>query len=264
MYRVIGQSISNRGTLPPPAACAKHGARVDEREQQASNRNGRFKLISSATTTTITEQKIITTTATDILDPVRTSGESDIVPPYVQLPTPTVDILPSVFRHREILLPLSINVPHVSTLDVVAGAPALESLIERYGQVSHGGILDKSYSFFMTRARDAALSFKAKDKIAVLGGDPLCELELYSKLFAEFKEYRKQHGWGIAVFSGSTQLLKYASQQKWVTMRFGTERVLNPMTNPVLQEKVQKQIIRQNKQLLDPKERRLNPRGVQS
>ncbi|KAH0847295.1 hypothetical protein FOPE_00417 [Fonsecaea pedrosoi] len=35
-------------------------------------------------------------------------------------------------------------------------------------------------------------------------------------------------------------------------MRFGTERVLNPLNNPVLQEKEQKRMVTQNKHLLDP------------
>jgi len=124
--------------------------------------------------------------------------------------------------------------------------------MERFGGVQHGGMLDTSYRFFVNKAQDAALSFVVKDKIAVLGGDPLCEPSQYSSVLAEFKQYRKQKGLGIAILGGGPELLEYAKKAGWVTMRFGTERVLNPTNNPVLQQKAQKQVIRQNKQLLDP------------
>jgi hypothetical protein len=141
----------------------------------------------------------------------------------------------------------------IFTLDDFNAIAALEFLAERFGRVSYMGILDKSYSFFVTKARDAALYFKVKNKIAVVGGDPLCHPGQLPTVLAEFKEYRKRFGWGIAVLGATDDLNQYAKSQKWVTMNFGTERVLNPLTNPVLHEKAGKRIVTQNKQLLDPK-----------
>jgi hypothetical protein len=141
----------------------------------------------------------------------------------------------------------------IFTLDDFNAIAALELLAERFGRVSHMGILDKSYSFFVTKARDAALYFKVKNKIAVVGGDPLCHPGQLPTVLAEFKEYRKRFGWGIAVLGAPDDLNQYAKSQKCVTMNFGTELVLNPLTNPVLHEKAGKRIVTQNKQLLDPK-----------
>lgn len=137
-------------------------------------------------------------------------------------------------------------------LDDVSASTALEGLMEKWGGVQHGGMLDKQYHFFVNAAHDAAISFIIKDKVAVLGGDPLCDPSQYASVLAEFKRYRKHKGLKIAILGGGPELLAFAKKSRWVTMRFGTEQVLNPMNNPVLQQKAQKQVIRQNKQLLDP------------
>ena len=196
----------------------------------------------TTTTTTVTQKEVITTIITELPDSARTSSSSEYQAPATPQFPPLHSSTPSPTDRQ----------CRIFTLDDLEALGALEALMERYGSVSHGGIFDKSYSFFVSRNRDAALSFKVKDKIAIIGGDPLCDPSIFSAVLAEFKEYRKQHGLGVAVFGGSDTLLRYAKENKWCTMRFGTERVLNPMDNPVLQEKVQKQVIRQNKQLLDP------------
>ena len=49
------------------------------------------------------------------------------------------------------------------TLSDFAAIAALESLAERYGRVSHMGMLDPSYTFFITQARTAALYFKGME-----------------------------------------------------------------------------------------------------
>ncbi len=140
---------------------------------------------------------------------------------------------------------------NVFTLDDLSALGAVEGLIDRYGKVSHMGILDKSYSFFVTKHRDTALYFKVSDKVAVVGGDPLCEPDKYDEVLAEFAEYRKQFNWGIAFLGATSTFATYAQSKKWVTMQFGIERVLNPMTNSLLLETGGgKRIIAQNKQLI--------------
>lgn len=131
---------------------------------------------------------------------------------------------------------------------------ALQKLIEQHGRISHMGILDPSYSFFLSTARDAALYYKIKHKIAVIGGNPLCEPHRYTSFLAEFAVFRKKHHLGIAYLGASEDFAEYAVKQKgWVSMRWGTERALNPTTNEILLEKEGKRIIKQNKALLDPK-----------
>ena len=138
-------------------------------------------------------------------------------------------------------------------LNDFAALAALEELIEQYGSVSHMGILDRSYTFFITEDRKAALYYKVKDKIAVVGGDPLCDPSLFPQVLSEFEKYRKKHSWGIAFLGAGKTFVDYAKEQKWTTMCFGVERVLNPMTNPVLHSNAGKSITRITKNLLDPK-----------
>jgi hypothetical protein len=140
---------------------------------------------------------------------------------------------------------------NVYTLADFKAITALEALVDEHGKVSHMGILDRSYSFFITEKRDAALYFKVKDKVAVVGGDPLCNRDAIDGLLMEFRQYRKTWGWGIAFLGATSQFAGYAQNRNWVTMKFGVERVLNPMTNPVLLETGSgKRSISQSKQLL--------------
>jgi lysylphosphatidylglycerol synthetase-like protein (DUF2156 family) len=142
------------------------------------------------------------------------------------------------------------------TLGDFAAIAALESLAERHGRVSHMGILDPSYTFFINQTRTAALYYKVKNNVAVVGGDPLCERKLFPEILKEFTAYCKAHKYGIAFLGASDEFAKYAKQQKWVTMHFGIERVLNPLTNPILLEndgKTGKRMASSNRQLLDPK-----------
>ena len=200
----------------------------------------------TTTTTTVTKEAHLSIYPANLSGSSRTSSASDVT--LNPLPQPRAKRSVSAVKPA-----LNVNRPAVFTLDDISAMESLEHLLERFGGVQHGGILDKNYSFFVNKAHTAAISFIVKDKVAVVGGDPLCEPELFDAVFAEFKQYRKKHGLGMAIFGGSDVLLEYGKKRKWTSMRFGTERVLNPMNNPVLQEKAQKQVIRQNKQLLDPK-----------
>lgn len=196
-----------------------------------------FAKMSTLLTTTITATTI---TAENVAVTIQTPR-----PNHVDGPSSTVRCVNPIVKAKK--------GANILTLDDFAAMAALESLVDRFGRASHMGILDKSYTFFVSRARDAALYFKVKNKIAVVGGNPLCEPALFPEFLAEFTEYRKQFGWGISFLGASDELLNYAKEKKWVTMHFGVERVLNPLTNPVLLEYSGKRIIRQNKQLLDPR-----------
>ncbi|KAH8799688.1 hypothetical protein F5884DRAFT_810882 [Xylogone sp. PMI_703] len=141
---------------------------------------------------------------------------------------------------------------NIFSLGDFAAVYALSGLADSYGRVSHMGILDQSYRFFITRNLDAALYFKVKNNICLVGGDPLCPKELYSELLEQFAQYRRKNRWGIIFVGASDEFVSYARQQKWTTIQFGTERVLNPTTNPVLREETSKRIATQNRQLLNP------------
>ncbi|KAL1857651.1 hypothetical protein VTK73DRAFT_7980 [Phialemonium thermophilum] len=142
---------------------------------------------------------------------------------------------------------------NVFTLDDFAAVAALQSLFERYGRAAHMGILDKSYRFFLASSANAALYFKVENKVAVVGGDPLCPPELFPAVLAEFRAYRKKHGLSIAFLGASDSLAAQARANGGATLHFADERVLNPLTNPVLLGKTGKRIVTQSRQLLDPR-----------
>ncbi|RFU32960.1 hypothetical protein B7463_g3381, partial [Scytalidium lignicola] len=144
------------------------------------------------------------------------------------------------------------NHGNIFTLGDFAAVYALDALADEYGRVSHMGILDQSYSFFITKDLDAALYFKVKNNICLVGGDPLCPEKLYPELLEQFAQYRRKHHWGIIFVGASDTFVSYAEQQNWTTLQFGSERVLNPVTNPVLREETAKRIATQNRQLLNP------------
>lgn len=133
----------------------------------------------------------------------------------------------------------------------------IQRLTAQYGRVAHMGMLDHSYRFFVNKARTAALSFKVQERVVIVAGDPLCDPDpvTISNLLDEFAEYRAHHHWGIAFMGASESfVLDYveAQPEKWTTIRFGTERVLNPQTNDILLERSGKRIAVQNRQLLNP------------
>lgn len=130
---------------------------------------------------------------------------------------------------------------------------AIQRLNAQYGRVAHMGILDHSYRFFVNKERTAALSFKIQNKVAIVGGDPLCEPAMIPDLLAEFTAYRSKHHWGIAFMGASESFVReQAHPNSWTTIRFGTQRVLNPQSNEVLHEQSGKRITVQNRQLLRP------------
>ena len=67
----------------------------------------------------------------------------------------------------------------------------------------------------------------------------------FSNVLAEFKEYQKRSGWIIA-FIGASNVF-YQNAREYTTTQFGTERVLNLITNDVLNERAGKRIIVQSK-----------------
>ncbi|KAJ5660350.1 hypothetical protein N7507_006801 [Penicillium longicatenatum] len=113
---------------------------------------------------------------------------------------------------------------------------AIQRLTAQYGRVAHMGMLDHSYRFFVNKARTAALSFKVQNRVVIIGGDPLCDPDpvVIREMLNEFAEYRARRRWAIAFMGASESFVRdYVETQpeKWTTIRFGTERVLNPQTN---------------------------------
>ncbi|PWY88340.1 hypothetical protein BO70DRAFT_359778 [Aspergillus heteromorphus CBS 117.55] len=138
--------------------------------------------------------------------------------------------------------------PHVPPPPV----STITSLAAHHGQISHMGLLDPSYHLFLNTTHTGLLCFKVLNKVAIIAGDPLCHPSSFSSLLSEFKVYRKRQHWGIAFLGASPELLHHAriTNAHWTSLQFGQERVLNPLTSPILAETAGKRILVQNKQLL--------------
>ncbi|KAJ5153948.1 Lysylphosphatidylglycerol synthetase domain of unknown function DUF2156 [Penicillium coprophilum] len=138
----------------------------------------------------------------------------------------------------------------VFKLDDLDTMTAIQHIAAQHGRVAHMGILDHSYRFFVNKSRSAALSFKVRNRVAVIGGDPLCNKDQIPELLSEFATYRQQHHLSIAFMGASESFLKHhAKPNNWTTIRFATERVLNPQTNEVILENSGKRILTKSRQL---------------
>lgn len=135
-------------------------------------------------------------------------------------------------------------------LDDFKTITAIQQIAMLHGRVAHMGILDHGYRFFVNKARTAALSFKPQNGVAVIGGDPLCNKEEIPELLSEFAAYRQRHHLSIAFMGASESFLNdYAKPNGWTTIRFATERVLNPQTNEVILENSGRRILTKSRQL---------------
>ena len=138
----------------------------------------------------------------------------------------------------------------IYTLGDFTAMERLESLMLQYGTAGHMGVRDPSYSFYLNEARDGALYYKVLDKIAVIVGDPLCHSDHYIPLLREFRDFARAHHWGVAITAASDDLAVLAREQNWITMCFGVEKILNPITNPLVTGTGGKRTVTQCKHLL--------------
>lgn len=134
---------------------------------------------------------------------------------------------------------------------------ALEQDVERlttdYGLPSQMGLLDPSYHLFINDQGTAALCFKVLNNVAVIMGDPMCELDQIPSLLKDFKHYRRRKRWGMCIIGAGGEFARYAAAtKKWTVMQFGNNRILNPLTNEIIHEKWGKRMLTQNRQLLNP------------
>ncbi|KAJ0426183.1 hypothetical protein BJY00DRAFT_273154 [Aspergillus carlsbadensis] len=142
----------------------------------------------------------------------------------------------------------------VVSLSGMASIQDVEQLAARYGSMSHMGLLDPSYSVFVNEERTGAICFKTLYKVAVVMGDPMCGAEQFHGLLSEFNRYRRRKHWDMAVLGAKGELVRYFNEAKSrsTILQFARERVLNPLTNSVINETSGKRIVTQCRQLLDP------------
>ncbi|KAM3444406.1 hypothetical protein NHJ13734_001523 [Beauveria thailandica] len=122
----------------------------------------------------------------------------------------------------------------------------------QYSRTAHMGILDPSYKLFVSQQGHGSLVYKVKSGAAVIAGDPLCSPAQIQPLLDEFQQFRGSRRLRIVYIGASAAFAEQSQKRGCVTMHFGRERVLNPLTNPLLKNKAGKRTISQCRQLLDP------------
>jgi hypothetical protein len=128
----------------------------------------------------------------------------------------------------------------------------LQALLIKHGHASHMGFQDPSYRVFFSEAKDAAFIYKILDRTAVISGDPLCTAELYVSLLRDFHQFCKRSGHKVAVVGASDEFARVVQREAkaCITMQFGMEKVINPVTNPLLTGKGGKRTVQKCRQLL--------------
>ncbi|KAH7007542.1 hypothetical protein EDB80DRAFT_458199 [Ilyonectria destructans] len=160
------------------------------------------------------------------------------------VPTPP----PSLNEHATYLA-----VPHPETKSDADQHNDFDRAYQRYGRAAHMGILDPSYKLFTSQRGYGALLYKIESHTVIVTGDPLCAPDNFGELLEELSQFRSKLGLGIAFMGMSETFAEYARECNWATLHFGRERVVNPLTNPVLLKGAGKRMISQTRQLLDQK-----------
>ncbi|KAL6245323.1 hypothetical protein RBB50_008098 [Rhinocladiella similis] len=129
-------------------------------------------------------------------------------------------------------------------------AKTLGILMAEFGRGTNSSFLDESYSIYLQDDDRAAICFKVIKKVAIIYGDPLCADSEVDRVFEQFHGFCAQQRWHVAVVGAGPILAAYAKTQRWKTMEFAVEQVLNPTTNSVLNETSGKTIRRTNRKLV--------------
>lgn len=136
-------------------------------------------------------------------------------------------------------------------LDDLNALHSIERLVGQYGRMTHMGVRDHSYHFYLNYARNGVLSYRLLNKVAVISGDPICPVSQYTALLQEFRQCCKAHRWQYAITGGSADMLAVAKSLGWTSVHYAKERCLNLQENPVLLGAEGKRIRTQCKQLMN-------------
>jgi lysylphosphatidylglycerol synthetase-like protein (DUF2156 family) len=135
-------------------------------------------------------------------------------------------------------------------LDDLNSTQIIEQLLSHYGRMTHMGVRDHSYEFWLNPSRTAVISYRLCGKVAVISGDPVCPVWQYQDVLKEFGKWCKSHGYQYAINGASKEMAVVAKEVGWATITIAKERCLNVQSNPVLTGSEGKRIRTQCKQLM--------------
>ncbi|UNI18455.1 hypothetical protein JDV02_004723 [Purpureocillium takamizusanense] len=139
------------------------------------------------------------------------------------------------------------------TLFDVSENDEFDRAYQQYSQTAHMGVLDPEYQTFTSRNGYGAVVYTVRDGTLVVSGDPLAAPEHFGPLLDELARFRKKKHLKIAFMGVSETFAMYAQKRRWIPLKVGRERVLNPITNKILSNQgAGKRMLGQNRRLLDP------------
>ncbi|KAG5986057.1 hypothetical protein E4U43_005693 [Claviceps pusilla] len=138
------------------------------------------------------------------------------------------------------------------TLVVSVEEQILDETYEHHSRTFHMVLLDPNYRVFVSRQGHGSLIYRIAHQTLVVVGDPLCSHDRMRLVLDDLRHFRRPRRLRLAFMGVSDSFLAYARSQRWTSFRFGCERVVNPLTNDVLDNKAGKRMLSQNRQLLDP------------
>ncbi|ETN41568.1 uncharacterized protein HMPREF1541_03504 [Cyphellophora europaea CBS 101466] len=135
-------------------------------------------------------------------------------------------------------------------LDDLNALQVIERLLGQYGRMTHMGVRDHAYQFFLNPSRTGVVSYRLIDRVAVVSGDPICPISRYQSVLEEFQNYCRTRHWQYAITGASAEMARISKELGWTTVQFARERALDVRSNPVLLGGEGKRIRTQCKQLM--------------
>lgn len=139
------------------------------------------------------------------------------------------------------------------TLVASAEEQLLDESYDLYSRTFHMVLMDSNYDVFTSPKGYGSVIYKIAQRTLVVVGDPMCSKDHIPLILEELRLFRRTRRLKLAFMGASQFLLKYADAQGWTSFNFGCERVINPLSNQVLDNKAGKRMLSQNRQLLNPK-----------
>lgn len=125
---------------------------------------------------------------------------------------------------------------------------------DEYSRTFHMVLLDPSYQVYTSPTGRGSVMYKIENETMVIVGDPMCAKDDLGPLLEEIENFRHPTRLKLAFMGVGPWFAQYAESKGWDHIEFGSERVVNPMHNAVLEKQASKRMLAQCQHLLHPKQ----------
>ncbi|KJK75389.1 hypothetical protein H634G_09407 [Metarhizium anisopliae BRIP 53293] len=125
---------------------------------------------------------------------------------------------------------------------------------DEYSRTFHMVLLDPSYQVYTSPTGRGSVMYKIENETMVIVGDPMCAKDDLGPLLQEIETFRHPTRLKLAFMGVGPWFVQYAETKGWDHIEFGSERVVNPMHNAVLDKQASRRMLTQCQHLLHPKQ----------